>query len=85
MSVSVILAFIGASAATPAVAPVASAPASASSAATPVKEKKVCVSENVMGSIMPKRVCRTQAEWEAARKEDARRSIELPSRNPIRN
>jgi hypothetical protein len=53
--------------------------------ATPVKEKKVCTSETVSGSIMPKRVCRTQAEAQAEAKEVARRSIELPSRQGSRN
>ena len=83
MAVSVVLAFLGAAAAaTPASAP---APAAAAQGAKPVKEKKVCVSENVMGSIMPKRVCKTQTEWEVVNKENARRSIELPGRNPNRN
>ena len=76
---------LAAAAATPPVATVASPPTAAPTATAPVKEKKVCLSENVMGSIMPKRVCRTQAEWQAVNKEDARRSVELPSRNPIRN
>ena len=31
----------------------------------PVKEKKVCKSEVGTGSIMPKRTCRTKAEWAA--------------------
>ena len=77
MFASVVLAFLAASSAPPVTA--------ATPQVRPVKEKKVCVSENVMGSIMPKRVCRTQAEWEVVNKENARRSVELPSRNPIRN
>jgi len=32
-----------------------------------VKEKKICVmQEAVTGSITPKRVCKTKAEWDAA-------------------
>ena len=31
----------------------------------PVKEKKICKSETGTGSIMPKRTCRTKAEWNA--------------------
>lgn len=34
-------------------------------AAKPVKEKKVCRTETGTGSIMPKRTCRTRAEWDA--------------------
>jgi hypothetical protein len=30
----------------------------------PAKEKKVCKSDNRTGSIMPKRICRTQEEWD---------------------
>ena len=41
------------------------APAQASAApAAPVKEKKICRSETSTGSIMPKRTCHTQAEWQ---------------------
>lgn len=31
----------------------------------PAKEKKVCKSDVGTGSIMPKRICRTKAEWDA--------------------
>lgn len=41
----------------------ASAPATA--AAPPAKEKKVCRREQLIGSIMPTRTCRTQSEWAA--------------------
>ena len=83
MAVSVVLAFLGAAAAaSPTAIP---SPTAAASATAPVKEKKVCISENVMGSIMPKRVCKTQSEWEVVNKENARRSVELPGRNPNRN
>jgi hypothetical protein len=30
----------------------------------PAKEKKVCKTDNRTGSIMPKRTCRTQEEWD---------------------
>lgn len=42
--------------------PVSSAAPSVSLA--PVKEKKICRSEEVTGSIMPRQVCHTQAEWQ---------------------
>lgn len=29
----------------------------------PVKEKKICQSEVALGSTLPKRICRTKAEW----------------------
>ena len=34
-------------------------------AVAPVKEKKICRTEESTGSIMIKRICRTQAEWDA--------------------
>ena len=40
-----------------------SAPAVAAAPAVP--EKKVCRKVQEIGSIMPKRICRTQAEWDA--------------------
>jgi hypothetical protein len=49
----------------------AAVPASAQDAGTsqpaekPVKEKKICKSDTGTGSIMPKRTCRTKAEWAA--------------------
>ena len=48
--------------ATPAPSP-ASAPVAAGTQLAP--EKKVCRREQELGSIMPKRTCRTQAEWDA--------------------
>jgi len=39
------------------------APAAPATAAAP--EKKICRREQEIGSIMPKRTCRTQAEWDA--------------------
>jgi hypothetical protein len=58
---SVLLAFLAASATSAeasAAAPVAAPPA--------VKEKKICVTQDaVTGSITPKRVCKTKAEWDA--------------------
>ena len=43
----------------------ASAAPTAAAAAQPVKEKKVCKSEVTTGSIMPKRTCKLQSEWDA--------------------
>jgi hypothetical protein len=31
----------------------------------PAKEKKVCRTDNLIGSIIPKRVCKTRTEWAA--------------------
>jgi len=79
MFVSVALAFLAAAnapaPATPVVPP----------AAKPVKEKKICTTEDTTGSIVPKRVCRTQTEWEAENRAISRRVIELPARGPNRN
>ena len=44
-------------------APQASAPVVSTAPATP--EKKVCRREQEAGSIMPRRICYTQAEWDA--------------------
>lgn len=43
-------------------------------AAAPAKERKICRGETATGSMMPRRVCRTAAEWaaEAARGEGNR-------------
>lgn len=58
MLVSVV-AFLAASAAqateTPPAAPANPAPA--------VKEKKICRTEELIGSTVPKRVCKTKSEW----------------------
>ena len=51
--------------AAPVVAGPAATPAPAQQPAAPVKEKKICREEAVTGSIMPKRTCHTQAEWDA--------------------
>ena len=40
-------------------------PSDAASPKPAVKEKKVCRTEDDTGSIVPKRVCHTKAEWEA--------------------
>jgi hypothetical protein len=53
-----------ASAAKPADAVVADAPAA------PSKSRQVCKTEALIGSRVPKRVCATPAEWEARRRDD---------------
>jgi hypothetical protein len=35
----------------------------APAAAKPVKEKKICRHEDVIGSVIPARICLTKAEW----------------------
>jgi hypothetical protein len=39
--------------------------AAAPAPTAPAQDKKVCRRESVMGSIMPKRTCRTASEWSA--------------------
>ena len=58
-----VLATASVQAPTTAPAPQASAPVVSTAPATP--EKKVCRREQEAGSIMPKRTCHTQAEWNA--------------------
>ena len=59
MFVSVALALLAASSGP------ASEATAASPSASPVKEKKICRKEEaVTGSLTPKRVCKTKAEWE---------------------
>ncbi len=46
--------------------------------AAPAKEKKICRTLDVTGSMMPKRTCRTREEWrqvDDANDEDARRTL----------
>ena len=84
MFVAAAIAYLAAAA----VPPTTTAPATpraADQAANPPKEKMVCTTDFVSGSLMPKRVCRTQAEAQAEAREMSRRSIELPSRGPARN
>ena len=85
MFLTVTLAYFAAAAAAPAPTAAAAPTAPAAQPAAPRKEKKICTSETVSGSIMPKRVCRTQTEAEAEAREMSRRSIELPSRAGGRN
>ena len=42
-----------------------SAPTSTATVTPPVKAKKICRSEASTGSIMARRTCHTQAEWDA--------------------
>ena len=42
-----------------------SADASQPATEKPAKEKKICKTDVGTGSIMPKRTCRTKAEWDA--------------------
>jgi hypothetical protein len=85
MFVTVAIAYLAAAAAPPATAAPAIPMPPATQPVAPPKEKKVCTSETVSGSIMPKRVCRSQSEAEAEARDMSRRSIELPSRQGGRN
>ena len=49
----------------PTTAPATSTSAPAVAAAPAAKEKKVCRREQLIGSIMPTRTCRTAAQWAA--------------------
>ena len=67
-----------------AVLAIAAAPASSQEAAPqpierPVKERKICKSEVGTGSIMPKRICRTKADWDALT-EQSRGNLERTQR-----
>ena len=49
--------------------------------AAPPKEKKICRSEVMTGSIMPKSICHTKAEWaqiDATNAADARQFADRP-------
>ena len=54
-------------------------------AQTPAPEKKICKDEPGTGSILPKRVCRTKAEWQAitrqSREEISRSRDQRPATN----
>ena len=90
MFVTLTFAYLAAAAAQPAGV---SVPATAQAApmvqaapdAKPVKEKKVCTTDFVSGSLMPKRTCRTESEAQAEAREMSRRSVELPTRSGGRN
>lgn len=58
-------------------APAASAPAATAAAATAAADadKPVCKTERPMGSLIPKRICKTAAQWEAER-EQSRKMIQ---------
>jgi hypothetical protein len=64
MFVSVALAFLAATSGSASAEAAASVPTSAR--ATPAKEKKICrVDDAVIGSMTPRRTCKTKAEWDA--------------------
>ena len=53
----------------------------AADAAKPPKEKKICHTEVMIGSIMPKSVCHTKAEWaqiDATNSDNAHQALEQP-------
>ena len=78
MFVSVALAFLAAAG-----APTSEAAAAAPSAA-PVKEKKICRTEQAMtGSITAKRVCKTKAEWEGGTAQRAQTPADLQRQVPV--
>ncbi len=47
------------------IAPAAAQETQGTAAAKPAKEKKICRRDTATGSIMAKKTCRTQAEWDA--------------------
>jgi hypothetical protein len=70
MIVAVVGALVLALQATAPVEPAAAPPAATAPAPAPKpddSQKIVCRNETVLGSIIPKRVCLTQANWDAAR------------------
>jgi hypothetical protein len=51
---------------------------SGATAAKPTKDKKVCHSETIVGSLVPKTTCHTKSEWDAidaANRENAREAV----------
>lgn len=61
---SIVFAFLLSAAAAAPDQPVAGTPAEAAAPAKPVKEKKICKTDDAdPGSHMVKRTCKTQAEW----------------------
>jgi hypothetical protein len=63
---SIVLAFLLSAAAAAPDQPAAAAPTAAPAPAKPVKEKKICKTEDAdPGSHMIKRTCMTQREWDA--------------------
>jgi predicted secreted protein len=54
----------------------ATAPAAAPQAAKPKppKERVICETEQVLGSLLPRHLCMTESQWDAAR-EGARRAV----------
>ena len=47
----------------------------------PVKEKKICRAQDVTGSIMKARICRTKEEWAQIDAENARNAQSILNRN----
>ena len=60
------------SAATPTTANAPAAPQAAK--AKPPKEKVICETDQVLGSLVPRRLCMTESQWDAVR-EGARRAV----------
>ena len=48
----------------------------------PVKEKKICKDEESTGSRMPKRVCKTAAEWQGSAEQDVARLRDFSASAP---
>ncbi len=46
------------------------APSTQVSATTPEKPKLICVKQEVMGSLFPKRTCATEEQWKAIHQRD---------------
>ena len=53
--------------------------------AAPVKEKKICRSEQVTGSIMGKHVCHTKSEWADIDQANARAADDMMARTRSNN
>lgn len=50
-------------------------------AATATAEQKICATEHKVGSRIPKRVCRTAAEWEIERQSREQKAFDPHQRN----
>jgi hypothetical protein len=52
--------------------------------AAPAKEKRICRTDTGTGSIMPKRICHTQAEWDSLNA-DSRKAAEDMTDNQMQH
>lgn len=67
-------------AAATAAAQAASAPAETTAAAPADADRKICRTERAVGSLIPSRVCKTAAQWEAEREQSRKMLQDMQQR-----